>query len=65
EPTNHLDLSALLWFQEYLKTQSCAVLLISHDRQFMDSIVQKVFEFSNKRLLSWKGNFSEYEIQKK
>ena len=47
EPTNHLDLSALLWFQEYLKTQSCAVLLISHDRQFMDSIVQKVFEFSN------------------
>ena len=65
EPTNHLDLSALLWFQEYLKTQSCAVLLISHDRQFMDSIVQKVFEFSNKRLLSWKGNYSEYEIQKK
>jgi ATP-binding cassette, subfamily F, member 3 len=65
EPTNHLDLSALLWFQEYLKSQSCAVLLISHDRQFMDDIAQKVFEFSNKRLLSWKGNYSEYEIQKK
>jgi ATP-binding cassette subfamily F protein 3 len=65
EPTNHLDLSALLWFQQYLKAQSCAVLLISHDRQFMDEIVQKVFEFSNKRLLSWKGNYSEYEIQKK
>jgi ATP-binding cassette, subfamily F, member 3 len=65
EPTNHLDLSALLWFQEYLKTQSCAVLLISHDRQFMDAIAQKVFEFSNKRLLSWKGNYSEYEIKKK
>jgi ATP-binding cassette subfamily F protein 3 len=40
-------------------------LLISHDRQFMDDIAQKVFEFSNKRLLSWKGNYSEYEIQKK
>jgi ATP-binding cassette subfamily F protein 3 len=65
EPTNHLDLSALLWFQNYLKSQSCAVLLISHDRQFMDEIVQKVFEFSNKKLLTWKGNYSEYEVQKK
>lgn len=65
EPTNHLDLSALLWFQQYLKSQSCAVLLISHDRQFMDEITQKVFEFSNKRLLTWKGNYSQYEVQKK
>jgi ATP-binding cassette, subfamily F, member 3 len=65
EPTNHLDLNALLWFQKHLKTQSCAVLLISHDRQFMDDIAQKVFEFSNKRLHSWKGNYSKYEIQKK
>jgi ATP-binding cassette subfamily F protein 3 len=65
EPTNHLDLSALLWFQEHLKAQSCAVLLISHDRQFMDEITDKVFEFSNKQLLSWKGNYSQYEVQKK
>ncbi len=65
EPTNHLDLSALLWFQDYLKNQSCAVLLISHDRQFMDSIVEKVFEISNKELLSWKGNYSEFEVQKR
>ncbi|XOV73130.1 MAG: ABC-F family ATP-binding cassette domain-containing protein [Verrucomicrobiota bacterium] len=64
EPTNHLDLSALLWFQNHLKNQQCAVLLISHDRQFMDDIVQKVFEFSDKKLLAWKGNYSEYEVQK-
>ena len=65
EPTNHLDLSALLWFQEHLKSQSCAVLLISHDRQFMDEIADKVFEFSDKKLFSWKGNYSAYEVQKK
>ena len=53
-----------LWFQEHLKSQSCAVLLISHDRQFMDEIADKVFEFSEK-LFSWKGNYSAYEVQKK
>lgn len=65
EPTNHLDLNSLLWFQNYLKSQSCAVLLISHDRSFMDEIVQNVFEISQKTLIPWTGNYSDYERQKR
>jgi len=60
EPTNHLDLVSLLWLQNYLKSYSGAVLLISHDRQFMDEIVETVFEISEKKLLEWKGNYSAY-----
>ena len=60
EPTNHLDLLALLWLQDYLKTYSGAVLLISHDRQFMDEIVENVYEISEQKLLSYTGNYSDY-----
>ncbi len=65
EPTNHLDLASLLWFQDYLKNQSCALLLISHDRQFMDELVEQVFEISHKKLIPWKGNYSNYEKLKR
>jgi ATP-binding cassette subfamily F protein 3 len=64
EPTNHLDLVSLLWLQNYLKTYSGAVLLISHDRQFMDEIIENVFEISERRLLEWKGNYSAYLEQR-
>src|SRR6478672_8545011 len=50
EPTNHLDLLSLLWLQNYLKTYSGAVLLISHDRQFMDEIVETVYEINERKL---------------
>ena len=60
EPTNHLDLISLIWLQNYLKNYSGAVLLISHDRQFMDEIVETVFEISEKRLLEGKGNYSAF-----
>jgi ATP-binding cassette subfamily F protein 3 len=71
EPTNHLDLLSLLWLQQYLKTYSGAVLLISHDREFMDEIIETVFEISNQKIVSYKGNYSQamaqrevnYEIQ--
>lgn len=58
EPTNHLDLLSLLWLQQYLKTYSGAVLLISHDREFMDELIETVFEISNQHLVSYKGNYS-------
>lgn len=64
EPTNHLDLLSLLWLQSYLKSYSGAVLLISHDREFMDEIVETVFEISEKKLLEWKGNYSSYLEQR-
>ena len=59
EPTNHLDLLSLLWLQRYLQTYSGAVVLISHDLEFMDALVEKVFEISNRKIVSYTGNFSE------
>ncbi len=64
EPTNHLDLVSLLWLQAYLKSYSGAVLLISHDRQFMDEIVENVFEISERQLFEWKGNYTAYLEQR-
>jgi len=64
EPTNHLDLMTLLWLQDYLKTYSGAILLISHDRQFMDEIIEVVFEIADQRLLEYKGNYSAFEVQR-
>jgi len=64
EPTNHLDLLSLLWLQEYLKTYSGAILLISHDRQFMDEIVETVYEINETRLISYTGNYSDFLRQR-
>jgi len=60
EPTNHLDLLSLLWLQNYLKNYSGAVLLISHDRQFMDEIVQTVYEIHERKLLTYSGNYTDF-----
>lgn len=64
EPTNHLDLLSLLWLQDYLKNYSGAVLLISHDRQFMDEVVESVHEISGQRLISYRGNYSSFLEQR-
>src|SRR6202012_5164840 len=64
EPTNHLDLLSLLWLQNYLKNYSGALLLISHDRQFMDEIVQTVYEINERKLHSYTGNYTDFLRQK-
>jgi len=64
EPTNHLDLLSLLWLQDYLKNCSSAVLLISHDRQFMDEVVEQVIEIDERKLVSYSGNYSDF-VEKK
>ena len=64
EPTNHLDLLSLLWLQNYLKNYSGALLLISHDRQFMDEVVTQVHEISEKKLIAYTGNYSAYLEQR-
>jgi ATP-binding cassette, subfamily F, member 3 len=56
EPTNHLDLLSLLWLQNYLKNYSGALLLISHDRQFMDEVITQVHEISERKLIAYTGN---------
>jgi ATP-binding cassette subfamily F protein 3 len=71
EPTNHLDLLSLLWLQQYLKTCSSALLLISHDLEFMDALIDGIYEISSQKLVHYSGNYSaameqrerNYEIQ--
>ena len=64
EPTNHLDLLALLWLQNYLKNYSGALLLISHDRQFMDEVVTQVHEISERKLIDYTGGYTDYLRQR-
>ncbi len=64
EPTNHLDLLSLLWLQEYLSHYPGAVLLISHDRQFMDEIITQVHEIADRKLIGYTGNYSDYLQQR-
>lgn len=64
EPTNHLDLNAIEWLEKYLNTYNKAFILISHDRYFLDNVVNRIFEIEKKTINIYKGNFSEYTIQK-
>jgi len=64
EPTNHLDLEALLWFQEYLQGYPGAILVISHDREFLNSLVGGIVEIRLGKLLRYRGNYDEYLVQR-
>jgi len=64
EPTNHLDLLSLLWLQNYLKNYSGAVLLISHDRAFIDEIITEVHEISERKLVAYTGNYTDFLRQR-
>ena len=57
EPTNHLDLLSLLWLQRYLKNYPGAILMISHDRDFMDELVESVYDIDNEELVEYRGNY--------
>ncbi|EWM27296.1 abc transporter [Nannochloropsis gaditana] len=61
EPTNHLDLEAVLWLQEYLKTYKHTVLLVSHDRAFLNEVTTDIVEFKNKTLTYYRGNYDTFE----
>ena len=60
EPTNHLDLESLGWFQEYLKTYPGGILMISHDREFLNQLIKKVVEIAHERLNFYTGNYESY-----
>jgi ATP-binding cassette subfamily F protein 3 len=60
EPSNHLDIQATRWLEDYLSEQHEAMLIVSHDRYFLDKVVTKVFELSGKRITSYPGNFKQY-----
>ncbi len=64
EPTNHLDLMSLMWFRNYLKHYPGAILLISHDRDFMDELIETVYEIDEMKLTMYKGNYSDHLRQR-
>ena len=64
EPTNHLDIESLEWLEQYLKTFPGSILIVSHDRYFIDRLAQVIFELDRGRLTTYEGNFSFYEEKK-
>ncbi len=64
EPTNHLDLEALLWFQEYLKGYPGAIVVISHDREFLNQLVGNTIEIRQSKLIRYRGNYDDYLEQR-
>ena len=64
EPTNHLDLEALRWFQDFLQSYAGAILLISHDREFLNSLAGSVLEIRQRRVQRYRGNYDAYLLQR-
>ena len=64
EPTNHLDLSGMKWLESYLKAYPYAVVIVSHDRFFLDEVVDTVYDLSNGRLTRYSGNYTTFRMQK-
>jgi ATP-binding cassette, subfamily F, member 3 len=64
EPTNHLDLESVTWLESFLRAYDGAILLVSHDRAFMDGLVDRVAEIDLRKLVTYHGSYSDYETQK-
>ena len=64
EPTNHLDIPTLFWLEEYLSTFKGGILVVSHDRYFLDRLCSRMLEIENGKLLSFPGNYSKYKVLK-
>ncbi|MEG0249651.1 MAG: ABC-F family ATP-binding cassette domain-containing protein [Peptostreptococcus sp.] len=65
EPTNHLDAEAVEWLEGFLRSYEGTVMIISHDRYFLDQSVNRIFEMANKKLTAFNGNYTEYQKQAK
>jgi len=64
EPTNHLDLPSIEWLEDYLQSYEGTVIIVSHDRQFLDKMINKIVEVANKKVYVYTGNYSSYLTQK-
>lgn len=64
EPTNHLDLPSIEWVEDYLRNYDGAVMVVSHDRQFLDNVITKTVEVSQEQLFTYEGNYSFYLQEK-
>ncbi|HEX7417709.1 MAG TPA: ATP-binding cassette domain-containing protein [Steroidobacteraceae bacterium] len=63
EPTNHLDLDAVLWLEAWLKSYRGTLLLVSHDREFLDAVVGRIVHLEDQKLRAYTGNYSDFELQ--
>src|SRR4051794_12220822 len=61
EPTNHLDLDAVLWLEDWLGRYPGTLLLITHDRDFLDGVVDRIVHIDNRKLVSYTGNYAQFE----
>lgn len=64
EPTNHLDIETLSWLEQYLQGYEGAILIVSHDRYFLDKVVDQVYELSRHEMIKYHGNYSQYLTKK-
>src|SRR6202048_3020446 len=64
EPTNHLDLESLQWFQEYLRSYPGGIVMISHDREFLNQLVGSIVEIAHSKLVRYRGNWDNYVEEK-
>lgn len=64
EPTNHLDIESIEWLEDYLRRYSGAIILISHDRSFLDGITNRTIEINNRKFYDYNCNFSEYQVRR-
>ncbi len=64
EPTNHLDIDSIEWLEQYLKTYDGAVVIVSHDRFFLNRMVNQIAELRNKRVFTYTGNYDKFEVQR-
>ena len=64
EPTNHLDLDAILWVEDWLRRYSGTLLVVSHDRDFLDGVVNVILHIDQKKLRRYAGNYSAFEVQR-
>ncbi|MBP1917357.1 ATP-binding cassette subfamily F protein 3 [Lederbergia galactosidilyticus] len=64
EPTNHLDIETLSWLEQYLQSYEGAILIVSHDRYFLDKVVDQVYELSRNEMTKYHGNYSQYLMKK-
>ena len=60
EPTNHLDLPSIEWIEDYLQSYAGTVIIVSHDRYFLDKMVTKIVEVANRKVYQWAGNYSKF-----
>lgn len=65
EPTNHLDIGTLKWLEQYLEAYRGTIMIVSHDRYFLDRTVNRIFEVENHKVYSYQGKYSAYAAQKK